>query len=71
LIEGGKRGDAIEFQSVPPTEREIAKAVSRYSALARQTEGRDEGDVAVGLRDEMKALGTARRSATSRLMPDD
>jgi len=44
--------------------------VNRYKKVIPPDSGRDEGEVATGIRDELAGLAASRRSATRRMLID-
>lgn len=65
---GGRRGDVLEFPSSPPTDDALRRTASKYARILRATDtpDRNVGDVAEGLREDVQAHETARKSATTR-----
>jgi len=70
LVASGHRGDTIEFESAPPSRSDVRSAVNRYKKVIPPDSGRDEGEVATGIRDELAGLAASRRSATRRMLID-
>jgi hypothetical protein len=66
---GGGRGDVIEFPDRQPSGDSVRATIERYSAVLNEAElGRDEGDIAKGLREEAAALTVARKSAGAKTL---
>jgi hypothetical protein len=70
LVAYGQRGDAIEFRARRPSLSAARRAIARYAPLVRSIQGKDEGDVAAGLREEIADLQPARAYSTARLFGD-
>jgi hypothetical protein len=71
IVREGQRGDLIEFEDEPRNATDVRRTAQRYAALARKTRGRDEGDIADGLREQELVLQASRASAMARMFGDE